>query len=178
MEKISFFSADFRDGRIRIGNKTYPAGTFATYLLNQYYKNDTAMRMSVYVMNNLAVQSSLTKGYLNARLLEKTGEDILNILKALPTLKPFDMFDIESERRLIAETFNEENGDYIVEYFRRKAFILAMDDGAIVHDLSPGYDKEIFTAADDLLSLIWQKLYFYDDISGQMREAFEGLTEF
>jgi len=43
LEKISFFSADFRDGRIRIGNKTYPAGTFATHLLNQYYKDDTAV---------------------------------------------------------------------------------------------------------------------------------------
>lgn len=48
MEKISFFSADFRDGRIRIGNKTYPAGTFATHLLNQYYKDDTAARLAIY----------------------------------------------------------------------------------------------------------------------------------
>lgn len=178
MEKISFFSADFRDGRIRIGYKTYPSGSFATHLLNQYYNNDTAMRISVYVANNWAVQSSLTKGYLNARLLEKVGEDILNILKALPTLKPFDMFDIESERRLISETFTEENGDSIVKYFRRKSAVMAMDDGAIVNDLPPDYDKEFFTSVDDLLSLIWQKLHFYDDISSQMREAFEGLTEF
>ena len=178
MEKISFFSADFRDGRIRIGNKTYTAGTFATYLLNQYYKEDTAARISAYVMNNWAVQKSLTKGYLNARLLKKTGDDILEILKALPKLKPFNQFDIESERQLISETFTEENGDYIVEYFRRKSFILAMDDGAIVNDLPPGYDEDLFTDAEELLSLIRQKLYFYDDISSQMRKAFEGLTEF
>ncbi len=178
MEKISFFSADFRDGRIRIDNKTYPAGTFATHLLNQYYKDDTAARVSSYVMNNWTVQESLTKGYLNSRTLEKVGKDILHILDALPKLKPFDRLDIEGERQLISETFTEENGDFIVEYFRRKSFILAMDDGAIVNDLPPEYDKEFFTTADDLLSLIWQKLYFYDDISSQMREAFEGLTEF
>ena len=99
MEKISFFSADFRDGRIRIGSKTYPAGTFATHLLNQYFKDDTAARVSAYVMNNWAVQKSLTKGYLNARMLNKTGDDILEILKALPKLKPFNQFDIESERQ-------------------------------------------------------------------------------
>lgn len=179
MEKISFFSADFRDGRIRIGYKTYPSGTFATHLLNQYYNNDTAMRISVYVANNWAVQSSLTKGYLNSRLLEEAGKDILNILVTLPKLKPFDMFDIDSERHLISETFTEENGNFLVEYFQRKSAVMIMDDSAIIHDLPPEeYDKELFSAADNLLSLIWQKLHFYDDISSQMREAFEGLTEF
>ena len=34
MDKISFFSADYRDGRVHIGGKSYPAGTFATHLLN------------------------------------------------------------------------------------------------------------------------------------------------
>ena len=120
-------------------------------------------------MNNWTVHDTLKKGYLNARLLKKTGDDILEILKALPKLKPFNQFDIESERQLISETFTEENGDYIVDYFRRKSFILAMDDGAIVNDLPPGYDKELFTDAEELLSLIRQKLYFYDDISSQMR---------
>lgn len=37
MGKVSFFSADYRDGRVSIGDKTYPAGTFAVHLLNQYY---------------------------------------------------------------------------------------------------------------------------------------------
>ena len=38
MDKISFFSADYRDGRVHIGGKSYPAGTFAAHLLNQYYE--------------------------------------------------------------------------------------------------------------------------------------------
>lgn len=42
MDKISFFSADYRDGREHLGSKSYPAGTLATHLLNQYYTNDTA----------------------------------------------------------------------------------------------------------------------------------------
>ena len=32
MDKISFFSADYRDGRVHIGGKSYPAGTFAAYM--------------------------------------------------------------------------------------------------------------------------------------------------
>ena len=41
MDKISFFSVDYRDGRVHIGGKSYPAGTFAAHLLTQYYINDT-----------------------------------------------------------------------------------------------------------------------------------------
>lgn len=61
MEKISFFSADFRDGRIRIGNKTYPAGTFATHLLNQYYKDDTAARLAVYKLQLAFIRYDLCR---------------------------------------------------------------------------------------------------------------------
>jgi hypothetical protein len=48
MDKIDFFSADYRDGRVTVGGKTYPAGTFATHLLNQYYDDDTASRIVVF----------------------------------------------------------------------------------------------------------------------------------
>ena len=47
MEKINYFSADYRDGLVTMAGKTYPAGTFATHLLNQYYENDTVARISV-----------------------------------------------------------------------------------------------------------------------------------
>ena len=32
-----FLTADYRDGRVRIGNKTYAAGVYAVHLLNQYH---------------------------------------------------------------------------------------------------------------------------------------------
>ena len=43
-----FLTADYRDGRVRIDSKTYAAGAYAVHLLNQYYRNDTAARISVY----------------------------------------------------------------------------------------------------------------------------------
>ena len=48
MDKISFFRADYRDGRVHIGGKSYPAGNFAVHLLNQFYENDTAARIGVW----------------------------------------------------------------------------------------------------------------------------------
>ena len=44
----SFFTADYRDGRVIFGGKSYPAGVFATHLLNQFYINDTAARIAVF----------------------------------------------------------------------------------------------------------------------------------
>ena len=34
---LGFLTAVYRDGRVHIGGKSYPAGTFAVQLLNQYY---------------------------------------------------------------------------------------------------------------------------------------------
>ena len=60
-----FFCADYRDGRVRIGNKTYPAGHYCVHLLNQYYKEDTAARISVFTNRNWQLQEQLKAGYLN-----------------------------------------------------------------------------------------------------------------
>lgn len=35
MGKVSFFSVDYRDGRVSMGEKTYPAGTFAQSILSE-----------------------------------------------------------------------------------------------------------------------------------------------
>ena len=70
-----FFSADYRDGRVRIGSKTYPAGHYCVHLLNQYYKDDTAARISVFTNRNWQLQEQLKAGYLNAGDFTKAGEE-------------------------------------------------------------------------------------------------------
>ena len=59
MDTVRFFSADYRDSRVRIGNKTYPAGYYCVHLLNQYYKDDTAARLSVFTHRNELLQNQL-----------------------------------------------------------------------------------------------------------------------
>ena len=44
----AFFTADYRDGRVIFGGKSYPAGVFATHLLNQFFISDTAARIAVF----------------------------------------------------------------------------------------------------------------------------------
>lgn len=179
MEKISFFSADFRDGRIRIGKKTYPAGTFATHLLNQYYMDDTAARLAVYKRYSWHLYDTISAGYLDNNDFLKAGWEIQQILLTLPKLHPFTKLDVEAERIRIFELFTENNADFIREYFNAKAKILAMGINESALDLLPiEIDKVQQKTADNILNDMMTTLAFYDRISNDMREAFEGLTEF
>lgn len=179
MDKISFFSADYRDGRVHIGGKTYPAGTFAVHLLNQFYENDTAARIGVFTTDNLRLEDMLRIGYINISDYIKAGERMVNIFAALPWLKPFDMLNIENERNGIATLFSEENGHTISEYFFRRAKLGQMDEGqTIFHNLPKEYDKDFFNRAETLLNEVNAALSFYDALSADIRNSFDKLRAF
>ena len=179
MNTVSFFNADYRDGRVHIGGKSYAAGTFAVHLLNQYYENDTAARIAVFKQYILAVQRELEQGYINPTDFIRCGDEICSILKTLPTLKPFSMLDIDSERNRIEALFTEDNAERISDYLRRRAKVANMDMGAIALGVLPKeYDKELFKTANVLLSDISKTLTFYDTISEDMIKAFGQLMKF
>ena len=179
MDKISFFSADYRDGRVHIGGKSYPAGTFATHLLNQFYENDTAARIGVFTTDNWQLENMLKLGYLNISDYVNAGERMVNIFTALPWLKPFDMLGTNDERNRIQELFSEENGETINEYFSRRAKIGEIDSTqAMFHHLPKEYDKAFFAGAERLISEVNSTLKFYDTLSDDIRNAFHNLRTF
>ena len=124
---LGFLTAVYRDGRVHIGGKSYPAGTFAVQLLNQYYKDDTAARIAVFRQSNWNVQEQLCAGYLNETDFIKAGKEILTILQTLPKLKPFSSLDIAAEKQRIAELFTEGNAAALSDYLRRRAAIAQFD---------------------------------------------------
>ena len=179
MDKISFFSTDYRDGRVYIGGKSYPAGTFAAQLLNQYYENDTAARIGVFTTDNWQLEKMLRLGYLKVSDYVNAGERMVNIFTALPWLKPFDMLGTDDERNRIAMLFSEENGHIISEYFSRRAKIGQMDVGQIAfHNLPKEYEKDFFDRAEALLGEVNATLSFYDTLSADIRNSFEKLRIF
>ena len=179
MDKISFFSADYRDGRVHIGGKSYPAGTFAVHLLNQFYENDTAARIGVFTTDNWQLENMLRIGYINISDFVKAGERMVNIFTALPWLKPFDMLGTNDERNRVAELFSEENGETISEYFSRRAKIGEIDSTqAMFHHLPKEYDKAFFAGAERLISEVNSTLKFYDTLSDDIRNAFHNLRTF
>ena len=179
MDKISFFRADYRDGRVHIGGKSYPAGTFAVHLLNQFYENDTAARIGVFTTDNWQLENMLRIGYVNISDYVKAGERMVNIFTALPWLKPFDMLGTNDERNRVAELFSEENGNVLSEYFTRRAKVSEMDTAqTIFHQLPKEYNKEFFSKAETLLKEVNATLKFYDELSDDIRNAFHKLKSF
>lgn len=179
MDKISFFCADYRDGRVHIGGKSYPAGTFAAHLLTQYYINDTTARIIVFTSDTWLIEGTLEKGYLFVPNFLRAGADILNIFNALPWLKPFDMLDVNAERNRIAELFTEENGNRIVEYFQRRSKVMAMDEGQTMFNILPKeFDEDFFKESAALLSEVKKTLAFYDGLRDDLMKAFKQLKAF
>ena len=179
MDQVNFFSADYRDGRVRIGSKTYSAGYYCVHLLNQYYENDTAARLSVFTHWNLPVQQALQTGYINDVDFLRAGEEMLHMFHALPWLKPFDVLDVEAERARVEKLFTQENADILASYFQRRATLGNMDLGKILfHILPPSYNKEFFITAEKLLAEVMDTLRFYDNIGDNIQKAFHQLKRF
>ena len=179
MEKVRFFSADYRDGRVRIGGKTYPAGYYCVQLLNQYYTDDTAARICVFTNQNGQLQEELKAGYLNSADFIKAGEEMLHVFHALPWLKPFDRLDMDAERNRVVQLFTGENANILTSYFHRRAVVGNMAEGQVMfHELPKEYDKSIFAKAAALLSEVCATLQFYNRIGEDIRKAFAQLECF
>lgn len=170
---LGFLTAVYRDGRVHIGGKSYPAGTFAVQLLNQYYKDDTAARIAVFRQSNWNVQEQLCAGYLNETDFIKAGKEILTILQTLPKLKLFSSLDIAAEKQRIVELFTENSAAALSDYLRHRAAI-AQFDGVF----SPEYDKALFKNGETMCATVLSTLRFYDAIPEDMRKALEQLKKF
>ena len=178
MDKVRFFSADYQDGRVRIGNKTYFAGDYCVHLLNQYYKNDTAARLSVFVSENMMLQSQLQAGYINESTFLRAGEEMMYIFVALPWLKPFDLLDMKAERNRALALFQRESTQTLASYFRRRAAVGTMDEGRIIFGNPPhAYDENFFHSAQKLLEEVLDTLRFYENIGNDIQKAFHQLKK-
>lgn len=176
----SFFTADYRDGRVIFGGKHYPAGMFAVHLLNQFYINDTAARIAVFRDGlNFHILRQLQDGYLNISDFVKTGANTLQSLKALPKLKPFDGLKAEEIRNTVETLFTEQIGREICEYFAAKAkFSLLSQD-----EIAAGTAERIkrtadFSATEEKITEIRSILRFFDTLSEDLIDAHGKLIKF
>lgn len=171
-----FLAVAYRDGRVHLGRKTYPAGTFAVHLLNQYHANEVGPRLAVFRSRNWEAVNQLRTGYLSERLFSEAGTEIGHILDALPGLQPFSALDLAAEQKRISNLFTEANGNRIREYFLQRTLLGNMD-GPFSYPPS-GYDAEFCHAAEGLLQEALAALDFYDRLGDDCRIAFEKLKTF
>ena len=176
----SFFTADYRDGKVIFGGKSYPAGVFATHLLNQFYINDTAARIAVFRDDlNYHILTQLKNGYLNITEFVKTGANTLEALKALPKLRPFDGLNIEEIRNSVTTLFTEENGQKICEYFADKAKLSLLTQDEIAAGTADRM-KNItdFSVIESNITEIKSILLFFDSLADDLILAHGSLLKF
>ena len=176
----SFFTADYRDGRVIFGGKHYPAGMFAVHLLNQFYINDTAARIAVFRDGlNFHILRQLQDGYLNISDFVKTGANTLQSLKALPKLKPFDGLKAEEIRSTVETLFTEQVGQKICEYFAAKAKLSLLPQDEIAVGTAERIKLTIdFSATEEKITEIRSILRFFDTLSEDSIDAHDKLIKF
>lgn len=179
IEKISYFTASYRDGRVYLGGKGKDAGYYVAQLLNEYDKDELAARLAVFRMENWNTAKQLRLGFLDSATYMKAGDEIKYILSLLPKLRPFSELDIQGERSRIEALFTEETAERLSEYFRQRALIANMDFGYIFAGNFPkGYDEDFCEEAEKLLQTVLETLNFYDRIGDDVADAAKKLRQF
>ena len=176
MSENKFFTAIYQDGKVKINGQWFDAGSFAVHLLNQFYENDTAARLSVFCIGNDFLLANLKTSYLNMELFLKAGWEYQQILKTLPTLKPFDLLDLETERIRLQKLFTQENGKIIQTYLR--ALGKNADAECQFLGVLPVDDPALFSAGEKLIQQIRQAEKLYHSIGTDMQFCFDRLRRF
>ena len=175
-----FFTADYRDGQVCCAGKKYPAGHFTVTLMNQYYKDDTAARISVYRDSvNGHILDQLRDGYLNATDFIRTGERTGWALKALPRLTPFDRIDAETLRQEVSELFTAESCREICAYFRYRGKIAEIDENEVcVGTVDRRINRTYMRSVEARIRRIIDILRFIDTLSDDMYDMHRNLGIF
>ena len=174
MNKYCCFSAVFRDGRVHIGEKVYGAGYCAVQLLNQYYTDDSALRITSQGMRLRIPQSTMETGFLDVHDYIRAGEAIQKMLIALPRFKPFDCMNLAAEQERIFQLFLGENGDRIEDTYQYRAKVAALDFASKYYQHLPASDCYY----PELIQEVEETLQFYSRLSDELTEAHEKLEAF
>ena len=176
MSENKFFTAIYQDGKVQISGQWFDAGSFAVHLLNQFYENDTAARLSVFCMGNDFLLANLKSGYLDKELFLKAGWEYQQILNTLPALKPFDLLDLQSEQQRLQELFTEENANLIREYLKAIGQNANAEMGIL--GILPVDDQKLFETGEKLIQQIQQAEKLYHSIGTDMQFCFDRLRRF
>lgn len=179
VEKLFSFKADYRDGRVYVSGKVYAAGLFATHLLNQYYLNDTAARIAIFSDDvNYNIVRQLENGYLNISEFVSTGRNVLEAMKSLPKLHPFDTLDSSTITDCVTNLFTEANGEHICAYLSEKAKVSMLSQDEVVIGTAYRYAERTDKEAETMIKTVFSVLSFFNNVSTDLISAHDKLTAF
>lgn len=173
-----FFSAAYQDGYVFLSKGHYYAGNFAVHLLNDFYKDDLAAKLSVFKPTGWQVLDLLNKGCMTSAPLVNAGKELQHILKILPKLKPFSLLDVAAERERIGKLFTNETANILRNYFAQRSLIGQAEEIQVILGNLPEHDESLLRSGKQLMEDIHQTITMYHSISDDMRFCFNGLRNF
>ena len=99
---------DYADGYAHIGDKKVPAGTFALSLLNTYKKYDLDVKLPDASVGLFEAMLRDNLDSADREMFRSTGNSILQMLKLLRVLKPFDQLASKEQAEEITYLFSDE----------------------------------------------------------------------
>ena len=133
-QDIGCFTADFRDEKVVIGKKAFPAGYFFMNALNEYQKEAPdgrnsdpggdwliANRIIINHIDMWQLRDDITIGYLDKTKAKQIHEDIQYILGVISSAKPFVYLTLETEKKRCKKLLGEESVKRIILFLKERA---------------------------------------------------------
>ena len=128
---------------------------------------------------NYRILSQLNDGHLNITEFLKTGANMLEALKALPKLRPFDRLNIEEISNAVTTLFTEEIGRKICEYFADKAKLSLLPQDEIAAGTADRMKIATdFVSVKNDIAEIQSILLFFDTLADNLILAQGNLLKF
>ena len=120
-------TADYQDDKVFYRENSYPSGYFVIQLLNNYWLTGIDELSAVPRPALQCLPESLDDGIINKKEFAIATREILDILKYLPQIPPFDTMRIEDERECIPNLLGELNQKRVADYFEMRAQLASAD---------------------------------------------------
>ena len=122
MEKNTMrICADYIGDKVIICDREFPVGSLAIMLLDEGYRDDALLHITVFRTNITEILDDLKADCVERDVLLKMGRDIQIMLGALRTLSPYRWLDIDAEAERIRSLCCEDTARQIEEYLNEKA---------------------------------------------------------
>lgn len=170
-------TVDYQDDKVFYEGKAYPSGYFVIQLLNHYWFTGVDEMSASRRPALQSLPESLDNGIINKKEFGIATQEILDILKYLPEIPPFDTMRIEDERESIPNLFGEINQKRLADYFETRAKFTSA--GSIYGAFPLDERQEVeYGIQKSVLQYILKKTKAYQELISNIRLAARAFVAF
>lgn len=180
MEKNTMcICADYIGDKVIICDREFPVGSLAIMLLDEGYRDDALLHITVFRTNITEILDDLKADCVESEVLLKMGRDIQIMLGALRTLSPYRWLDIDGEAEYVRSLCSEDTAAKIEEYLVERARLRSINRAEL-------YIRNVFKLPSapenmegcELLDEVRQTAEFYLHLSDDFAAADTAIRHF